>query len=204
MTTEAIAPAAAGRISFEDFLSAYDGIHAEWIDGTVVPMSPGNTPQSRLTRFLATVIQLWAEEARLGGEAFVAPLTVRLLGRSGREPDVFYFRREHLDRVHDSWVEGPPDLVIEIISASTRVIDRGEKFYEYEQAGIPEYWLVDPERRKVEAHRLGADATYEPVAPGDPPALRSEALPGMWILTEWLWQEPLPRTNEVQRAWGLI
>src|ERR1700741_5148372 len=118
--------ASTARMSFEDFLSTYDGVHAEWVDGTAFLMSPGNTPQSRLTRFLGAVIQIWAEEHELG-EAFIAPLSVKM-ETSAREPDVFFFRREHLDRVHKTFVDGPPDLVIEIISRDTRGVDRGEKF----------------------------------------------------------------------------
>lgn len=203
MTTQSLAPGLPDTITFEEFLSAYDGVHAEWVDGRVYVMSPGNTPQSRLTRFLGSAIQHWAEEKQLG-EVFVAPATVRMLEGSAREPDVFFFSNEHLNRVHKTYMEGPPDLVIEIISPDSRVRDRGEKFYEYEQAGVPEYWLIDPDRKKVEAHRLGADATYEAVPLGNPPVLRADCLPGMWVLADWLWQEPLPRINDVQREWGLI
>ena len=203
MTETLQVPVSAGPISFEDFLSAYDGVHAEWVDGEVLLMSPGNTPQSRLTRFLGAVIQVWAEEHDLG-EAFIAPLTVKMLETSAREPDVFYFRREHLDRVHKMFVEGPPDLVIEIISRDTRGVDRGEKFYEYEQARVPEYWLIDPDRRKVEAYRLGLDGAYEAAPTGDPETLRADALPGMSLSVAWLWQEPLPKVSDVQKAWGLI
>ena len=203
MMTETLAPAVSTeRISFEDFLRAYDGVHAEWVDGTVLLMSPGNTPQSRLTRFLGSIIQIWAEEHDLG-EALIAPLSVKM-ETSAREPDVFFFRREHKDRVHKTFVEGPPDLVIEIISRDTRGADRGETFYEYEQARVPEYWLIDPDRKKVEAYRLGADGAYEAVPTGDPETLRSEALPGMELPVEWLWRETLPKTSEVQKAWGLI
>jgi Uma2 family endonuclease len=203
MATETLqAPVSASQISFEDFLSAYDGVHAEWVDGTVFVMSPGNTPQSRLTRFLSGIIQIWAEEHQLG-EALIAPLSVRM-ETSAREPDVFFFRREHMDRVHKTFVDGPPDLVIEIISRDTRGVDRGEKFYEYEQARVPEYWLIDPDRRKVESYRLGADGAYEAVATGEPETLRADALPGMSLPVAWLWQEPLPRVSQVQKAWGLI
>jgi Uma2 family endonuclease len=201
--TETLAPAASTeRISFEDYLSAYAGMHAEWVDGTVFIMSPGNTPQSRLTRFLGAVIQVWAEEHELG-EVFIAPLSVKMES-SAREPDVFFFRREHLDRVHPTFVDGPPDLVIEILSRDTRGVDRGEKFYEYEQARVPEYWLIDPERRKVEAYRLGDDGVFAPVSTGDPETLRADALPGMALPVEWLWRQPLPRVSEVQKAWGLV
>jgi Uma2 family endonuclease len=127
-----------------------------------------------------------------------------MLETAAREPDVFFFRRERLDRVHKTFADGPPDLVIEIISQSSRVVDRGAKFYEYEQARVPEYWLIDPDRKKVESYRLGTDGTYEAVPAEDPETLRSEALPGMSIPVQWLWQEPLPRVSAVQKAWGLI
>ncbi|HKP74315.1 MAG TPA: Uma2 family endonuclease [Longimicrobiaceae bacterium] len=188
-------------ITFEEFLSAYAGVRAEWVDGTVVVMSPGNTPQSRLMRFLGSILQIWAEEHGLG-EVLIAPLSVRM-GTSAREPDVFFFRTENLHRVHQTFAEGAPDLVIEIISRDTRGVDRGEKFYEYEQGGVPEYWLVDPERKKVEAYRLSTDGTYELTGLGDPETLRAEALPGLALPVEWLWRESLPRVSDVLKDWGL-
>jgi Uma2 family endonuclease len=50
--------------------------------------------------------------------------------------------------------EGPPDLVIEIISPSTAGFDRFTKFYEYLNAGVMEYWIVDPDEKIVTAYRL--------------------------------------------------
>ena len=196
-------PVVSGQeISFEEFLAAYDGVHAEWVDGKARVMSPGNDRQSRLTRFLGGLIQEWAEVHGLG-EAFVAPYALRLGDRTGREPDVFFLRREHLERLRGTFVEGPADLVVEISSPSTRGQDRGEKFYEYEEAGIQEYWLIDPERKHVEAYRLNEDRTYAPVSLGDPPTLRSEAVPGLWFRVDWLWQSPLPLQSAVRREWGI-
>ncbi len=204
MPMQLLSPAEPATMTFDEFLAAYDGVHAEWVDGKAQLMSPNTGRHSKVARFLSAAIQTYAEEKGLG-EVFVPAFPMRLTPKpSGREPDVFFVSREHLDRFHESHLEGPADLVIEVISASTRGVDRGEKFYEYEQAGVPEYWLVDPERRKVEAYRLGSDGTYEAVATGEPPTLRADCLPGLWILTEWLWQEPLPRLTEVQKAWGLI
>jgi Uma2 family endonuclease len=204
MAVEALAVAATPDLSFEEFLTAYDGVHAEWVDGKACVMSPNTDRHSQVARFLIALLQAYAEEKGLG-EVFVPAFAMRLSPRpSGREPDLFFVAREHLDRNRGSHLEGPADLVVEVISASTRVVDRGEKFYEYEQAGVPEYWLIDPDRRKVEAYRLGEDGTYEPVPLGEPAALRADALPGMWILTEWLWQRPMPRLLEIQKAWGLI
>ena len=49
---------------------------------------------------------------------------------------------ERLDRVHRTYLDGPADLVVEIVSPESAGRDRGEKYYEYEAAGIPEYWLL--------------------------------------------------------------
>ena len=203
MAAETLAVAAPpDPLTFEEFLTAYDGVHAEWVDGRVYVMSPGNTPQSRLTRFLTTVLQIWAE-TNDAGEALAPPLTVKLPG-SAREPDVFFVRKEDADRLQRTYYDGPPALVVEIISPDSVNVDRGEKFYEYEQGGVPEYWVIDPARKKADCWRLGADGTYEPVPLGTPATLTCLTLPGMSIPAEWLWQEPLPHITDVQKAWGLI
>jgi Uma2 family endonuclease len=101
-------------------------------------------------------------------------------------------------------VQAPADLVIEILSPSSRGTDRGDKFYEYEEAGISEYWLIDPERNLVEAYRLGASGRYETHDVGDPMVLTSDALPGMRLPVDWLWREPLPKLSWVIQEWGLI
>lgn len=189
-------------VSFEEFLEAYDGVHAEWVEGRVFVMSPGNEPQGRLSRFLASIIQHWAE-AHDAGETYVNAYPVRLNEQTAREPDVFFIRAEHADRAQGTFVDGAADLVIEIVSPSTRAVDRGVKYYEYEQAGVSEYWLVDPMRERVEAYRLGAGGVYEPMVLGEPAVLRSDVLPGMWIAVAWLWQRPLPRMGDVFKEWEI-
>jgi Uma2 family endonuclease len=132
-------------MSFEDYLVAYDGVHAEWVDGRVYVTGPGNEPQGRLSRFLASIIQYWADP-HAPGETYVNAYPLRLSEETAREPDVFFIRAEHADRAQGTFVDGAADLVIEVVSPSTRAVDRGVKYYEYEQAGVPEYWLVDPLR----------------------------------------------------------
>lgn len=190
-------------MSFEEYLEAYDGVHAEWVEGRVYVMSPGNEPQGRLSRFLAAIIQYWADAHGGLGETYVNAYPLRLNDETAREPDVFFIHRENAERARGTFVDGAADLVIEVVSPSTRAVDRGVKYYEYEQAGVPEYWLIDPLRERVEAYRLGAGGVYEPVATGDPPVLRSEVLPGLWIPVAWLWQQSLPLMPAVFREWGL-
>lgn len=187
-------------MSFEEYLEAYDGVHAEWVDGRVYVMSPGNERQSDLSLWLAALIRYWAGKHGLG-RTYLPNYSVRLSETSAREPDVFFVRTEHLDRVHETFVEGAADLIIEVTSPSTRGVDRGEKYYEYEQAGVPEYWLIDPIRQRVEAYRLAAGGDYQRVDLGDPEVLHSDALPGMLIPVAWMWRAPLPELHEVFRQW---
>jgi Uma2 family endonuclease len=87
------------------------------------------------------------------GEVHVAPLPVRLWPGKIREPDIFFIANEHADRIGEQ-VCGVPDLVVEVLSAGTREVDRGEKFSEYAQAGVCEYWLVDPDACSIEVFVL--------------------------------------------------
>lgn len=189
-------------MSFEEYLEAYDGVHAEWVEGRVYVMSPGNEPQGRLSRFVAAIIQYWAEAHALG-ETYVNAYPVRLNEGVAREPDVFFIRTENAERARGTFVDGAVDLAVEIVSPSTRAVDRGVKYYEYEAAGVREYWLVDPMRERVEAYRLGSAGVYEPVALGEPPVLRSDVLTGMWLPVAWLWQRPLPAMRTVFAEWGV-
>ena len=59
------------------------------------------------------------------------------------------------------YLDGPADLVIEVVSPGNRGVDRGEKYVEYEQGGVPEYWLLDPERETHEFYQLRANGLYE-------------------------------------------
>lgn len=190
-------------LTFEEFLRVYEGVHAEWVDGRVHVMTPGSPNHWRLTRFLATMLQWYAEEHGLG-EVLGEPVTMRTNARAGREPDLFFVTTENAGRVKGTFFDGPADLVIEVVSRESRTRDRKEKFGEYERAGIREYWLIDHERKHVEAYRLGEDGRYEAVELGAPAVLRSESLPGMWIAVEWLWKEPLPTQKWVLKEWGMI
>ncbi|HEU4882088.1 MAG TPA: Uma2 family endonuclease, partial [Longimicrobium sp.] len=58
-------------MSFEEYLEAYDGVHAEWVEGRVYVMSPGNEPQGRLSRFLSSIIQYWSDVHDGLGETYV-------------------------------------------------------------------------------------------------------------------------------------
>lgn len=102
------------------------------------------------------------------GIILMAPLPVRLWLDMIREPDILFISHAHADRIGEQSV-GPPDLVVEVISPSTRRTDRVDKFKEYARAGISEYWIVDPEARTFEVFVLqdGAYTLLVKAGPGE-------------------------------------
>jgi Uma2 family endonuclease len=194
----AVAPAPPPPLpTFEAFLAwaRQTDTRAEWVAGEVVPMSPANLDHQRLSSFLYELMRRAA--AANGGEVFYAPIALKLVSRpSGREPDLIYVAAAHADRLRETYIEGPADLVIEIVSPDSDARDRGDKFVEYEAAAIPEYWLVDPLRREVIAWRLESDSRYRALPLDAAGTLASVVLPGLRLLPAWLWQRPLPTLEE--------
>ncbi|SNB67821.1 Uma2 family endonuclease [Thermoflexus hugenholtzii] len=135
------------------------------------------------------------ERHRLG---VVLPALFQMkLPRSGREPDLLFVAPEHLYRLHPTHLEGPADLVVEIVFPGSDPRDRGEKFYEYQEAGIPEYWLLDPQSQWAEFYQRDERGRFQH-APPDPQGIyRSRVIPGFWLRVDWLWQDPLPSVDMI-------
>ncbi len=99
--------------------------------------------------------------------------------KRGRKPDVLFVRKENLGRLRETYLEGPADLVVEVVSGESRLRDYGEVLAEYELGGVGEYWIVDPERNEVRFFQRKGDRLI-PIFPderggisggGDPRAL---------------------------------
>jgi Uma2 family endonuclease len=92
-------------------------------------------------------------------------------------------------------VDGPPDLAMEIVSPESVERAYEKKRKQYEQAGVPEYWIIDEDMKKVTLLRLDARGKYREVRPRRG-ILRSQVVPGFWVRVEWLWQETRPDNLE--------
>jgi Uma2 family endonuclease len=170
----------------------------------VIVLTPASNQHQDLADFLTAVLRFFVEAHRLG-IVRSAPFQMKTSpDLPGREPDILFIARGHLDRMRNSYLDGPADLVVEIISPDSRARDRGEKFYEYEQGGVREYWLLDPLRRQAEFYRRGSDGIFRLVPNGENGIYHSAALEGLWLKVEWLWQEPLPPLMSVLRDWRLV
>ncbi len=203
-TSNGLPAGASQEMSFEEFMTSYEGSWAEWVDGKVIEMTPPGIPHQDLSLFLAKLIGLFVDVRRLG-KVLAAPALMRIPDMDrGREPDLLFVATAHLDRFTRTHLNGPADLVVEIISPESLGRDRGEKFVEYEAAGIPEYWLIDPERKRAEFYRLDARGHYHDAGVDAEGRYHSLVLAGLWVKPDWFWQDPLPGALDALREIGVI
>src|SRR5205814_7560877 len=91
-------------------------------------------------------------------------------------------------RIKQNHLEGPPDLVMEVVSPESQNRDRRHKFTEYESAGVGEYWIVDPLAQQVDAFGRVADRLE--AIPRAVDQIKSAIVPGWYLRPSWLWREP--------------
>ena len=94
------------------------------------------------------------------GKVYIAPIDCILSDTTVVQPDVVYVDATKLDLITSRGIEGPPTLVIEILSPSTAQIDRRTKMALYAKFGVPHYWIVDQDARRIEAYGL-AERGYQ-------------------------------------------
>jgi Uma2 family endonuclease len=182
-------------MSYEEFLAwADEDVHAEWVDGEVIVFMPPSQKHQAIIGFLLTLLSAYADLFDLG-VVLAAPFEMRLrTDGPSREPDLLFVTREHLDRLSAERLAGPADLVIEVVSDSSVARDRVDKFYEYQEAGVREYWIFDPRlgKERADFYHLTAQGKYQAVLPDADGRYHAAVLPGFWLHPDWLWQKPLP------------
>jgi len=157
----------AGAWSYEDILGfPDDGRRYEIIEGNLYEMpSPTSVHAATIINLIALLLPI---VAILQGRLFTAPLDVFIPGGDPVQPDVLVVLPDGDARVELRGIEGPPDLVIEVVSPSNRGRDLLTKRALYARAGVREYWLVDPDARTIEILTLDRDAFHLAVtASGD-------------------------------------
>ncbi len=176
------------RLSWEAFLAWETDVRAEWVDGEVQIMSPNTGTHQKIAGLFYMLLLRFLKLTDLGN-VWAAPMLMRLPEKpSGREPDVLVLLGDHLDRYRETHVDGPADLVVEVISEESQARDRGDKFTEYETAGIGEYWLADPLRANVDVYRLDDKGRYQRATPDVDGRYHSGVLPGFTLDPAWLWR----------------
>ena len=176
-------------LTYEDYVALpTDGRRYEIHDGELA-VTP--TPTFRHQWILAELLGILRAHVAAHdlGEVVPAPISVVLADTSIVEPDIVYIEKARMGIVGArGTIDGAPTLVIEILSPSTARIDRQTKKQLFERYGVPYYWIVDPDARKIDVHRASAGAYGSPerrdagVLDDLPP------FPGLRIDTARLWR----------------
>lgn len=133
----------------------------ELIDGRLVVTSSPTIWHQRVVQSIFKTLSAHVEPD--GGEVFCVSVEVQIDEDTVLVPDVQLFLPEHLDRLGARYADGPPDLVVEVASPSTRRRDRLVKRAQYERFGVIEYWIVDLDEGFIDSYRLGETGYGDPV-----------------------------------------
>jgi len=186
----------ADLVTVEEFYRLVpDGQKADLLEGVIYLASPDTRRHDELGGFIKFLLQGYARQKDLG-RVFGSRFAFILNEFYAPEPDVAFVRRERLRLVQEKGMNGGPDIAVEIVSRDSQQRDYEEKRRAYRNAGVPEYWLMDPLQQRMEFYRLVPGGRYELVPLEHNRIFRSAVLEGFWIDVEWLLTDPLPNEWE--------
>jgi Uma2 family endonuclease len=122
----------------------------ELLDGEIVVTAAAIPTHQRSVGNLYRVIYT----VKPNGEVFFAPVSVYLDEQNIPEPDVVWLAEGGACSVREKYLEGPPALIVEVLSPWTARYDKTVKFLLYERFGVGEYWIADPKKAQIEVWRL--------------------------------------------------
>jgi Uma2 family endonuclease len=169
------------RLTYDDLRQIPpDRNRYELVEGELlVSAAPSTEHQLKVGNLFA---QLWyfVREHDFG-KVFVAPYDVVLDTSAVLEPDIVFVSKARQQIIKPACIEGAPDLVVEVLSDSSRALDRFVKRDRYAEFGVPEYWLMDPFEPRIEVLRMegGKYRMLAAFGPGD--ILESPTFPGLRI-----------------------
>lgn len=157
-----------------------DGKRYQILDGELVATPAPFPRHQEISKRIGFILYATLERRGLGKIVY-APLDVVLDRHNIVQPDLIYIRKARLGIIGPKNIEGPPDLVVEILSPSSRRTDVETKSALYARFAIPSYWIVDPRRDRLEIFRLEGEAYLLERAWVRPAVARTSALPDVAI-----------------------
>ena len=181
MYNERMATEVIPKLTYEEFRQLPDdGKRYELIHGEVHLTPSPTTKHQCVLQNLSSSLGPFVIKNGLG-EVWTAPLDVRLSPDTAVQPDLIFISNSRAKIIKENYIDGAPDLVVEILSPSTAAHDRATKLALYAKAGVPEVWLLDPHAKTVEVLKLqGKKYVLDAALAGDQ-KLTSSQFPG-WEL----------------------
>jgi Uma2 family endonuclease len=183
-------------VSHEEFMAGYEGLRVEWVNGAVIEMPSINERHDALIRFLDNLFEAFLKISG-GGRVLQDPMIMRIPDVSSRAPDIQILLPHQLHQLQENIVIGAASLVVEVVSPGSQRTDRIDKYREYEQGGVLEYWLLDPEYKEALFFQRDDKGLFQRHAPDSDGIYHSKILPGLHLPVQLLWQEKLPDIFEI-------
>lgn len=181
-------------ITLEDYMEKYAAHHYEWVEGILIEMSPVSGKHDDITYYLRQLLSAYLEFRPIGvirSDPFV--LRLPKFPKRRREPDLMVILEANRENLKDTFMDGPADICIEVVSQESTKRDYGEKLEEYEAGGVPEYWIIDPIRKNALFFQRDAEAErYSRVEINADGNYSTPALPDLKLHVATLWGETLP------------
>jgi Uma2 family endonuclease len=149
-------------ISAEEYMEKYAELGYEWVEGVVIKMAPVGLRHEEIRDYLRLLLQtyfVFNPVGRVIGEPFVMRLPA--FPNRRREPALMVVLQENSQAsLTETYLDGPANICIEVVSPGSVSIDHGDKFSEYEKGGVAEYWIIDPLRNECRFYRLNEQNIY--------------------------------------------
>ncbi len=149
------------KFTFRDFMLFNDENERiyELMYGRLMKMPPPITEHQKIAKRLE--FKFYELEKKGLGEMFHAPIGVRFSDEIALQPDIIFISKERMHIIKEKYIDGVPDLVVEIISKGTKKRDTKVKKAIYEKFGVKEYWIVNPFDKSIEVYVLNEEGKYE-------------------------------------------
>jgi Uma2 family endonuclease len=168
------------KFTYHDYLQLPEDRRYELVEGELFLLPTPSLSHQGILRELEARLYQYIREHDLG-KLFFAPCDVVFSETSVVQPDLLFVSKERLGILTEANIQGPPDLVIEILSPSTRTRDLGIKRKLYAKYGVREYWVVDPEERSIEVFCWSEHGFATAVLASEPGILNSPLFPELGL-----------------------
>ena len=165
------------------------GPRYELINGELVMAPAPNRFHQDVSRNLEEILLRYLRNHPIG-VIYQAPFDVYLDETNVFQPDLVFVSKARRSILTDVGAEGAPDLVVEVLSPSTRKVDETDKKGVFAKAGVTEYWLVDPEEKAIRIYALGEDVETPVATHERADKFERALLPGLVFELEQIFRQP--------------
>ncbi len=147
--------------TIDDIYALPDGERAELIDGQIYYMAPPSRKHQRIAGEIFAIIREYINTNNGSCEVDIAPFAVFLNQDETNyvEPDISVICDK--SKLTDKGCSGAPDWIIEIVSPASRRMDYFTKLFKYRTSGVREYWIVDPDRKRITVYDFESEDTRD-------------------------------------------